>query len=368
MKRMKRICALLLALLLGAGLTLCAFAAQKPKLDIAFVVDTSGSMEEILAEVAALLRQGVEALEASGAADIRYALIDYRDFSERTAMEIDYPYDIKLSLSGGPDDVWLALGALEAGYGGDREESVYAALIHGLSALEWREDAARLAILIGDAPALDPEAYTDYTARDASDFLQGKTIQAANLEEALAGTADIEALVKAPLAGIALPLYSLTILKPGEYDGDEGYEPFETFAGLSRESGGLAFIWEEAGALLDALLDYVAALPLPEEPEDPPPVISLRPSFTLYRKEACADFTAADAVDPARIRWESTNPRALAIDNNGQISYAFAGIGTTTIRAIDNLTGRVLGESQVKVTWKPFHWVLVIVAFGWIYL
>jgi|GEM_PF-5836010 len=95
-----------------------------------------------------------------------------------------------------------------------------------------------------------------------------------------------------------------------------------------------------------------------------PPVINLGSNFTLYRKSD-PGFAAKDT---SGIDWVSSNPKILAIDNNGKVTFGFAAIGSVTITAIDNVTKQPLDSVTVKVTWQWWQWILVVLAFGWLYL
>ncbi|MDR1927635.1 MAG: VWA domain-containing protein, partial [Oscillospiraceae bacterium] len=169
----KKALAFLLALALCAGLApLSLGAAALPAMDVVFLVDTSGSMGyEIVSEegwaianpllsATDALRYYVRELTASGLAAFRFALIDYRDYPESTTWEEDYAFRVALDFTADTQAVEEALAGLSTGYGGDYEEAVCSALTEGLSALSWRTDAGKAGILIGDAPALDPEITT----------------------------------------------------------------------------------------------------------------------------------------------------------------------------------------------------------------
>ncbi|MDR3313170.1 MAG: VWA domain-containing protein [Oscillospiraceae bacterium] len=331
----KQIISLCLAALLCIPLALCAAAAQqKAPMDVVFLIDSSGSMEDIFPLAVEQLRGYLTGLAASEAADFRFALVDFRDFPGKTTYEEDYPYKVQADFTANVASLSIALGALDIGYGGDREESVYSALIDGLGGLSWREGAGRAAVLIGDAPALDPETETGYTAAAAAAALQT----------------------------LGVTLHTVTILP----DWEEDPAPFDSFRALADATGGQAVLLPAAGGLLDVLLEQARSLPLPKpEPPDPPPYapnLDLPASITIYRKEACNIFRGTPAV-----RWESSDPTVLAIDNSGQIQYQFAKTGAVKIRGYDANNNK-LAETQVKVEWQWWQWILVILLLGWLYL
>ncbi len=140
------------------------------KIDLVFVVDTTGSMSGYIAAMQNGMKGYLNQLEAKDI-DYRIAIVDYRDFPERASAN-DYPYKVQLTFTGNEDSVIAAINALSLGGGGDEEETVYSALIDGLNDLTWREDAGKTVILMGDADSLDPEPNTGYTLADAVESLQ----------------------------------------------------------------------------------------------------------------------------------------------------------------------------------------------------
>ena len=151
-----------------------ALTLTTEKLDLAFVIDTTGSMENDIAQVRQNIKDYINALNSNGI-DYRIALVDYRDFSDRTSDSRDYAYSVKLNFTNNADSIQNALDNLTLGYGGDTPETVYSALIDGLRALKWRSTASVLkaGIVLGDAPPHDPEPKTGYTLSTVVDAMNG---------------------------------------------------------------------------------------------------------------------------------------------------------------------------------------------------
>lgn len=130
-------------------------------LDLCFVVDTTGSMgddiDNIKENMAAILAQ---LAEKTG--NYRVALIDYRDFGEKTGNRSDYPCQIRLDFTSDNRAITEAVNSLDLGYGGDDEETVYSGLMAAVG-LHWRGGAQKAVIVLGDAAPLDPEPNTGYT-------------------------------------------------------------------------------------------------------------------------------------------------------------------------------------------------------------
>ncbi|MBR6558803.1 MAG: S8 family serine peptidase [Clostridia bacterium] len=130
-------------------------------LDICFVVDTTGSMgdeiENAKINMAAILEKIDQKTE-----NYRVALIDYRDFSERTGDYRDYSCSLKADFTKDDHSILYAINSLELGNGGDDNETVFSALMMAAD-LTWRAEAKKVVIIIGDEPPLDPEPFTEYT-------------------------------------------------------------------------------------------------------------------------------------------------------------------------------------------------------------
>lgn len=128
-------------------------AGWKPDfLDLAFVVDTTGSMGDELAWLTKELKGLVgKARRAAPGVDIRYGLVVYRDDGDQYVVK-NYGFTKKQSQMQG----WLR--AQHAGGGGDYPEAAARALNAGAS-MDWRRGKGeRLMFHIADAPAHDNRA------------------------------------------------------------------------------------------------------------------------------------------------------------------------------------------------------------------
>jgi Mg-chelatase subunit ChlD len=129
-------------------------------LDIAFVIDSTGSMLDEIDEV----KENVTDLVAQIAAidsDYRLALVDYKDAPDQ---ESAYQSRLDLDFTNSVPLFDREVAALEAEGGGDTPESVYSGLMTALN-LDWRAGSKKIVIQIGDAPAKDPEPVTGFTLR-----------------------------------------------------------------------------------------------------------------------------------------------------------------------------------------------------------
>jgi len=136
-----------------------------PNADIAFVIDTTGSMFDDIAAVKAASASIINALGREPVI-VRLALATFKDFPVGPfGGPSDFPFRANSVFSLG-DDVRPAIGSLTTGGGADIPESVYTALMQtiGGSLGAWRPDAnVKAIILMGDAPPHDPEPFTGFT-------------------------------------------------------------------------------------------------------------------------------------------------------------------------------------------------------------
>lgn len=130
-------------------------------LDLCFLVDTTGSMSDDIDNAKQNMISILESMAAK-TPDYRVALVDYRDFADRTGRSYDYPASIKLDFSSDQTEIISAINGLDLGYGGDQDETVYSGFAKTLE-LDWRYNANKVIIVLGDAAPLDPEPVTNYT-------------------------------------------------------------------------------------------------------------------------------------------------------------------------------------------------------------
>jgi Mg-chelatase subunit ChlD len=119
---------------------------QRPRLDLVFMIDATGSMGDEIAKLKASMRAVSQQIsQLPGQPDLCYGLVAYRD---RGDAYITRTHDFTDDLGA----FQQMLARVQAGGGGDTPEALNEALhevVHGLS---WRADAARMVILVADAP------------------------------------------------------------------------------------------------------------------------------------------------------------------------------------------------------------------------
>ena len=132
--------------------------------DIAFVIDTTGSMYSSIESVKSAAVQLVNDVSARTSA-ARFALVDYRDFPDRTGDPGDYPAKLDQDFTSSATTINTAIQGLSLGDGGDWPETMFSGINRAFD-LSWRPGVKKLAIVLADAPPLSPEPHTGLTADD----------------------------------------------------------------------------------------------------------------------------------------------------------------------------------------------------------
>jgi hypothetical protein len=134
-----------------AALPLTAAISQaiaKPTVEVAFVLDTTGSMGGLIEGAKRKIWSIATAIvDSNPDADIRMGLVAYRDIGDDYVTKtVDLTADIQ--------DLYAQLLELKARGGGDWPESVNEALDVSINKLQWTagDQARRIVFLVGDAP------------------------------------------------------------------------------------------------------------------------------------------------------------------------------------------------------------------------
>lgn len=132
-------------------------AKAKPHIDLAFCIDTTGSMRGEIEAVKTKTREIVAKLGGSKPTPvIRVGLVAYRDRGDQYVTKV-------FQFSENIDQVVKDISSLNADGGGDEEESVNQALHTSVNDLAWSKDkkTVKLLFLIGDAgPHFYPGDYS----------------------------------------------------------------------------------------------------------------------------------------------------------------------------------------------------------------
>jgi hypothetical protein len=124
------------------------YAANSDIVEVAFVLDTTGSMADLIAGAKQKIWSIANTIvDINPNADIRMALVAYRDVGDDYVIK---PYEMSSDIQG----MYGNLIGLQADGGGDTPESVNEALDTAVDDLKWTKGAnvRRIVFLVGDAP------------------------------------------------------------------------------------------------------------------------------------------------------------------------------------------------------------------------
>jgi uncharacterized protein YegL len=151
--------ALTFSLALTALPAFAGSAIAKPTVEVAFVLDTTGSMGGLIEGAKRKIWSIATAIvDSNPDADIRMGLVAYRDIGDEYVTR-------KFELTTDIQDLYASLLELKARGGGDWPESVNEALDVDVNKMKWTDggDIRRIVFLVGDAPPhMDYEQDTKY--------------------------------------------------------------------------------------------------------------------------------------------------------------------------------------------------------------
>jgi len=128
--------------------TITQHITDNPKIDVVFVLDTTGSMADLIQTAKEKIWSIATTMaSAQQTPDIRIGLVAYRDRSDAYVTKI-------VDLSDDLDSVYATLMDFAADGGGDTPESVNKALSDAVHQMSWSEQdqAYKVIFLVGDAP------------------------------------------------------------------------------------------------------------------------------------------------------------------------------------------------------------------------
>jgi len=119
------------------------------KLDVAFVVDTTGSMKDDIRAVKDSLFDIVDkVVSKTEGLSIRFGIVSYRDHPPQDRTYVTRVFDFSTKIK----DVHTEISRLRPSEGGDTPEAVADGLFDARNKLSWNRDAYKVLLLVGDAP------------------------------------------------------------------------------------------------------------------------------------------------------------------------------------------------------------------------
>lgn len=209
-------------------------------LDMVFLIDSTGSMGSTLEQAKAFVATMADRVKAVNG---RVALVEYRDAG------FDPVAVVRSPLQEDTADLQAKLGAITAGGGGDWEEGVLHGLMTAFNQLDWKNGAAKAAVVLTDAPFHDPDLtdgttlaqvvkrsleidpvnvypvvpggvadyYTELATATTGKVIENTGDAAVALEKALTS------LESRPYAALALPDYYAAVGSPIRFDASGSY-------------------------------------------------------------------------------------------------------------------------------------------------
>ncbi|HVQ32203.1 MAG TPA: vWA domain-containing protein [Vicinamibacteria bacterium] len=124
-----------------------ALAAARPRVEVTFVLDTTGSMGGLIEGAKRRIWSVARRIgEGQPRPDLRIALVAYRDRGDQYVTQVH-------DFTGDMDALYARLMSFQADGGGDTPEHVSAALDDAVHRVSWsREPGLKVVFLVGDAP------------------------------------------------------------------------------------------------------------------------------------------------------------------------------------------------------------------------
>lgn len=131
-------------------------------IDIAFVVDSTGSMKDNVAAVQSKIHDIVSET-SKRSSSYRFALVDYKDHPQYNSDNYLARTDVEFTSDGPTLEKGLGSLTYKGGNFGNTNASVYSGVMQAVN-MTWRNGVKKIVVVIGDAPPRDPEPETGYTA------------------------------------------------------------------------------------------------------------------------------------------------------------------------------------------------------------
>jgi hypothetical protein len=316
---------------LSGGFEIRHPAPTTTAVDLAFVIDTTGSMGDDIDAVKAAANEIINLIKFA-APNSRIAVVDFRDFPSRGA-SYDYPYRDALAFTGDGTVAKNAINGLSLGFGGDGPETLFCALMHTMkndrcagqgastSIGGWRRDTnAKFVIYMTDAPALSPEPFTGFTIEDVK-----RAAQEGGFDVLPEGGAIAAANSSSELTALAVPgVHILPVVVGGNP------VALAQATELADATDGAVFAAATAGDVVAAIREALAVVVTPPDPAPTCATAAPSPGLLWPPNNAFAPIQiqgVAHATSLTITSIRQDEPTGKATDGRG------VGTGTAHIRA-----------------------------------
>lgn len=232
-------------------------------LDLAFCMDTTGSMAGSIEAVKATASRTRELLESADA-DFRIAITEFKDHPVWPyGWTGDFPYRMNSVFSNEASVIDGGLAMLQAWGGGDWPESTYSGVMGAINAIgitPWRKGVKKAIIVMTDAPPHDPEPYTSHTR--AAVVAAANAGGAVHRADGVAGPAVHAVAAETPIA-----IYGVVV--------GSDFGAYSAMSALAGATGGKVWVTSyDSGNIADAILEAIGEI---SGAEPPPPPSGNRP-------------------------------------------------------------------------------------------
>lgn len=316
--------------------------------DVVFAIDTTGSMWPYIDQAVATAQAAAEATLRTTSGS-RVGLVEYRDHGDEFVSRVVVP------LTTDYDELTTGLRGLMAIGGGDWPEAVYSGIVTA-ARMDFRPSAARSIVVLGDAPAHDPEPVTGYTASSVAALLGTTPFTGAAVErgariETAAFSAEARPVATAttPAEDGTLPivLYSLAA--------DRSLA--DQLAPVVDATGGLSFELDDAAgvsAALEAALEDTLDAPIAYLGTSPAATVGIEtvvsavgsvsgdPDLTFeFDLDGDGTYETPSADGVATVTFTTAGTHAVGVrvaDSRGRASVATADVDVAPVEALEPLT------------------------------
>jgi hypothetical protein len=348
-----------------------ALTQDVPKVDLVFVIDTTGSMGPHIAGAVAAANDVVDALSGRGTpailTDYRVGIVDYKDVDSNLPFFCPPDYDavVDLPFSTRRSEIVSALNSLRSKVSGgcDFPEDVLSGVQRAVD-FPWRDGVNKAIILMGDAPGHDPEAHSGLTSA---------------------------AVIAAALAVDPAIVYPILV---GPFGGF-GTDAF--MANLAAGTGGQTFDGRSGGGVAQALLAAITTIVTTPPSDTTPPAVTVSfpappggqggffnagqtpvvGSVTATDAGTVAGITCTDSADGLTIGLlegggTGTASRSLSVSGDGQHDItctatdgagndgAEAGSANTETVKIDTASPTSSCSADPDTLWPPDHKLVAV--------
>ncbi len=271
-------------------------AAARARVEIVFVLDTTGSMGGLIEGAKAKIWAIANAISARDPApEVKFGLVAYRDRCD--------DYVVKhYGLTDDTDLTFRHLSAFRAAGGGDMPEDVNAGLLEAVDAIQWStgEQVLKIIFLVGDAPPHmdypDQEQYPEICARAVKKGIVINTIQCGGERSTVRPWKEI--------AQMGLGEYASILQDGGVQVHATPYD--EEMAAVSLELGGTAVPYGSDAAHTSVREKLASSSAAPAASTADRLAYSTR-----HKKVVFGDDELLAALDEGKLRLEEINPRLL---------------------------------------------------------